>query len=102
MYAIRSYYADEGYRIASSYLKENPDVKAIISGADVLATGVIMALKEEQLNGKVLLAGQDAEIQAIKNIVAGDMTMTIYKPIESLAYTAAFAALKITDRNNFV
>ncbi len=88
---------DEGYRIASSYLKENPDVKAIISGADVLATGVIMALKEEQLNGKVLLAGQDAEIQAIKNIVAGDMTMTIYKPIESLAYTAAFAALKITD-----
>jgi len=88
---------DEAYRIVGNYLKENNDVDAIICGNDALASGAIAALKEHQKNGGVLLAGQDADIQAVRNIVAGDQTITIYKPIESLAFAAANAAIKISE-----
>jgi len=88
---------DEAYRILAKYLKEKDDIDAIICGNDALALGAIAALKEYHKDGRVLLAGQDADIQAVRNIVAGYQTMTIYKPIESLAYTAADAAIKISD-----
>jgi len=88
---------DEAYRIVGNYLKNNNDIDAIICGNDALASGAIAALKEYKKNGRVLLAGQDADIQAVRNIVAGDQTITIYKPIESLAFAAANAAIKISD-----
>lgn len=86
----------EGYEITNNYLKNNiesPD--AIIAGNDAIANGVISALKEHNLAGKVLVAGQDADIQAIRNIVGGNQTITIYKPIEALALAVADAAIKI-------
>jgi D-xylose ABC transporter substrate-binding protein len=88
---------DEAYRILSNYMKEDTELDAIICGNDALASGAIMALKEHKKDGNVLLAGQDADIQAVRNIVAGNQTITIYKPIESLAYAAAYAAVKISD-----
>ncbi len=88
---------DEAYRILSTHLKAENDIDAIICGNDALASGAIEALKEHKKVGKVLLAGQDAEISAVRNIVAGNQTITIYKPIESLAFAAANAAIKISD-----
>lgn len=86
----------EGYEMTNRYLKKTDDIDAIIAGNDNLASGAIAALKEHNLEGKVLVAGQDADIEAIKNIVAGNQTITIYKPIESLAFAAADAAIKIS------
>jgi len=88
---------DEAYRILGRYMSDQNEVDAIICGNDALASGAIAALKEHQKDGKVLLAGQDADIQAVRNIVAGNQTITIYKPIEMLAYAAANAAIKIAD-----
>ncbi len=88
---------DEAYRILTAYLEDKNEIDAIICGNDALASGVITALKEHNKEGKVLLAGQDADIQAVRNIVAGNQTITIYKPIESLAFAAANAAIKISD-----
>ncbi len=88
----------EGYEITNNYLNSDSfdGLDAIIAGNDALATGAISALKEHNMAGNVLVAGQDADIQAIRNIVGGNQTMTIYKPIESLAYAAADAAIKIS------
>ncbi|SMO44811.1 xylose-binding protein [Saccharicrinis carchari] len=86
----------EGYKITNNYLnQENAELDAVIAGNDDLAAGVISALKEHNMGGKVLVAGQDAELQAIRNIVGGNQTITIYKPIESMAHAAANAAIKI-------
>ncbi|TLX78238.1 sugar ABC transporter substrate-binding protein [Labilibacter sediminis] len=86
----------EGYEITNNYLSgENEGIDAIIASNDNIASGVISALKEHNLAGKVLLAGQDADIEAIRNIVGGNQTITIYKPIESLAFAASDAAIKI-------
>lgn len=52
---------------------------------DGMANTVIAALKSHNLNGKVLVTGQDAEVSGIRNILLGDQSMTVYKPIAKLA-----------------
>ncbi|HEX9411895.1 MAG TPA: substrate-binding domain-containing protein [Ktedonobacterales bacterium] len=52
---------------------------------DGMANTVIAALKAVHLNGKVLVTGQDAEKAGIRNILLGDQSMTVYKPIKKLA-----------------
>ncbi len=48
---------------------------------DGMANSVIAALKAKQLNGKVLVTGQDATVAGIHNILLGDQSMTVYKEI---------------------
>ncbi len=52
---------------------------------DGMANSVIAALKTKQLNGKVLVTGQDATVAGIHNILAGDQAMTVYKAINKEA-----------------
>jgi len=52
---------------------------------DGMANTVIAALKAQGLNKKVLVTGQDAEVSGIHNILTGDQSMTVYKPIKKLA-----------------
>jgi D-xylose transport system substrate-binding protein len=51
---------------------------------DGMANTSIAALKAQGLAGKVLVTGQDAEVSGIRNILLGDQSMTIYKPIKKL------------------
>ena len=76
-------------------LENENTVDVVLAGNDALAAGAIQALQEHNKAGEVLVAGQDADIGAIRNIILGHQTVTIYKPIESLAYNAAEAAIKI-------
>jgi len=71
------------------------DFVAILASNDGTAGGAIQALKEEGLMGKILVTGQDAELAASQRIVEGSQAMTIYKPIKSLATTAAELAVKL-------
>lgn len=91
---------DQAYTIVTNTLKKEADIQAIIAGNDVLASGAIQALKEFDLDGQVFVAGQDADLDAIKNIIAGTQTITIYKPIESMAQNAAIAAVNIANGIN--
>jgi len=72
--------------------KQKPD--AIIAANDALANGSIDALKPE-LKGKVLITGQDADLNSMRNIIAGYQTMTIYKPIKPLAQLGGEIAMKL-------
>ena len=55
---------------------------------DGMANSVIAALKTKQLNGKVLVTGQDATVAGIHNILTGDQSMTVYKAISKEANAA--------------
>ena len=55
---------------------------------DGMANSVIAALKAKQLNGKVLVTGQDATVAGIHNILLGDQAMTVYKAISKEANAA--------------
>ena len=69
------------------------NLAGVMCGNDDLAGQAFRALAENRLAGKVVLVGQDADLAACQRIVEGTQTMTVYKPVETLAKTAAeFAA----------
>jgi len=72
---------------------EIPDV--ILSSNDGMSTGTIELLKQYKLDGKVIITGQDAELTACQNIVHDKQTMSVYKPIRKLAFTAAELAMQL-------
>lgn len=86
---------EEAYKTMKEYLDSGQTVDAVIAANDGLASGVIQALKEKGLEGKVMVSGQDADLSAIQRIVAGTQLSTVYKPISSLAYKAAESAVAL-------
>lgn len=69
-----------------------PDV--IIAGNDAIATGAIQSIPESAAH-KMIIVGQDADAMAVRNIINGQQTMTIYKPIRPLANKAAEVAMQL-------
>jgi D-xylose transport system substrate-binding protein len=74
------------------------DIDAVLASNDGTAGGAIQALSEEGLSGKVLVTGMDAETVALQRIAAGTQTMTIYKPLQTLARGAAELAVRMAAR----
>lgn len=73
----------------------NNQIDAVVASNDGTAGGVIQALEGQNLDGKVLVSGQDADIAACQRIVKGTQTMTVYKPIKLIAKEAAHAAVAL-------
>jgi D-xylose transport system substrate-binding protein len=93
---VNNWTFEEGYEAAKECLKNNK-VDAIIAGNDLLARGAIKALQEKGLEGKVLVAGQDADSQACENIIKGLQTMSVYKSIQDIASNAARMAMDMAS-----
>ncbi len=91
----REWLASEALRIMEDALTKNSnDIQAVVASNDGTAGGAISALPP-QLVGKVLVTGQDAALDAVQRVVEGKQTMTIYKPIQPLAFSAVDSALKL-------
>ncbi|MGG6295322.1 sugar ABC transporter substrate-binding protein [Leptolyngbya sp. AN02str] len=75
--------------------KESNDIQIAYVANDGMANTVIAALRAQNLNGQVLVTGQDATLTGIQNILTGDQAMTVYKPIieEARATAQLVAAL---------
>lgn len=71
--------------MAAALTANNNNIQIAYVANDGMAEGAAAALKAQGLNGKVLVTGQDAELAAVRNILTGDQTMTVYKPIKKLA-----------------
>jgi D-xylose transport system substrate-binding protein len=83
-------------RIVNAAISANgADFDAVLATNDGTAGGAIQALNEEGLAGKVLVTGMDAETVALQRIAAGTQTMTIYKPLRTLAQGAAELAVRL-------
>lgn len=68
---------------------------ALLATTDHLAAGGLQALTEEGIAGKILVTGQDADLSACQRIMRGTQTMTIYKPLKTLATYAATVAVDL-------
>ena len=75
--------------------KARGQVVAVVASNDITAGGAIQALEKHGLAGKVLVSGQDANLEAVRRIVKGTQTMTVYKPLMPLARGAAQAAVQM-------
>ena len=94
----------EAMMLAQDIIQNHKDIDAILASADLLSLGVVKALEEANMAGKVIVTGQDADLQACKYILDGKQQMTIYKPIAPLAAKAAELAVqmaggKVCDKN---
>jgi len=68
---------------------------AILTSYDGLARGARQAIDRSGITANIIITGQDAETQAIKDIIAGKQTLTVYKPLKPLAENAVITALKL-------
>jgi len=64
---------------------------------DGMAATVIAALRQNKLNGKVLVTGQDATVAGLQNILLGDQTMTVFKDITKEAQATANVVAAISN-----
>ena len=95
----RDWLAVEALKIMENALTRSDNrVDAVVAANDGVAGGAIQALAEQNLAGKTLVSGQDAELSACQRIAAGTQSMTVYKPIRRLAYKAAEVAVKMARR----
>ena len=87
---VDSWLPEKALQIMENALTANKNnIDAVVASNDATAGGAIQALSAQGLSGKVAISGQDADLAAIKRIVEGTQTMTVYKPIALLADKAA-------------
>lgn len=79
------------------YTKNKGKIDGIVSANDTMAGGIIARLKALGLAGKVPVTGQDASIEGLQRILAGEQCMTVYKNTNleaDLASKLAIAVIK--------
>lgn len=95
---IEDWSSDNANQVLKQYLNLGgtlPD--AIVSAYDGLSTGAVNALIENNIpvSSFPAISGQNAELEACRNIVNGKQTMTVYKPLKNLAKEVANLAMKV-------
>jgi D-xylose transport system substrate-binding protein len=74
--------------------KANNKVDGVLAANDGLGNAAISAVKQRKLK-QIPVTGQDATLQGIQNIVAGDQCMTVYKAIKKEADAASKLAIAL-------
>ncbi len=88
---------EEGYRLMKECLAEKPVIDAVLAANDQLAEGAVKALKEAGYTEMPCISGQDAEVSACQRIIAGTQTMTVYKPLEAIAFKTAEICMQMLE-----
>ncbi len=100
---VVDYMNAEGWKaeLAGNYIYDHTEllksVDGVMCGNDSMATQTIRALAEKRLAGQIIVVGQDADLEACQRIVEGTQLMTVYKPVEKLAQTAAEYAIRMAE-----
>ncbi|RMR88162.1 D-xylose ABC transporter periplasmic-D xylose binding protein [Pseudomonas savastanoi pv. glycinea] len=75
--------------VENALTRNNNKIDGIVASNDATAGGAIQALAAQKLAGKVPISGQDADLAAVKRVIDGTQTMTVYKPLKLIASEAA-------------
>ncbi|MGX1135132.1 D-xylose transport system substrate-binding protein [Streptomyces glaucescens] len=71
------------------------NIDGVYTFNDVVAAGAIAALRRANVTSMPPVVGQDAELPAVRRIVAGEQYMTVYKPYRLQANAAAETAVAL-------
>lgn len=94
--AIRNWDPAIAFKVVENALiASNNQVDAILAPNDSIAGAVIEALQAQGLAGKVIVTGQDAELSAVKRIIQGTQSMTLFKDSREAARKTIDAAIKL-------
>ena len=81
--------------VENALTANNNKIDAIVASNDATAGGAIQALSSQKLGGKVPVSGQDADIAAVRRVLAGTQAMTVYKPLKLIASEAAKLSVQL-------
>ena len=73
------------------------NIVGVYAATDAIAEGAIGALEDAGVDPLPLVTGQDADVAAVRRIVAGQQFMTVYKPPMAQARAAADAAIALVE-----
>lgn len=87
---VKDWNPEEALKIMENVLTKNANkIDAVVASNDGTAGGAIQALAAQKLAGKVAISGQDADLAAVKRVIEGTQTLTVYKPLKLIATEAA-------------
>ncbi|POD56001.1 D-xylose ABC transporter substrate-binding protein [Pseudomonas syringae pv. syringae] len=81
--------------VENALTRNNNKIDGIVASNDATAGGAIQALAAQKLAGKVPISGQDADLAAVKRVIDGTQTMTVYKPLKLIATEAAKLSVQL-------
>jgi D-xylose transport system substrate-binding protein len=93
---VKDWSAAEAMSIVENALTANGNkIDAVVASNDGTAGGAIQALAAQKLSGKVPVSGQDADLAAVRRVLAGTQAMTVYKPLKLIATEAAKLSVQL-------
>jgi D-xylose transport system substrate-binding protein len=93
---VKDWSSAEAMSIVENALTANANkIDAVVASNDGTAGGAVQALASQKLAGKVAVSGQDADLAAVRRVIAGTQTMTVYKPLKQIAASAAKLAVQL-------
>jgi D-xylose transport system substrate-binding protein len=88
----------DGAQVATTFqevLDRTDHLDAVVTASDTVATAVISVLRVRGLAGAVVVTGQDATVDGLRQVLAGEQCMTVYKPVRNEAAAAADLAVAL-------
>ena len=73
----------------------NGEVQGVLAANDDIANAVIGVLKNQGLDGHVVVTGQDAGVAGVQNIITGKQSMTVFKDVPLEAEAASQLAIAL-------
>lgn len=73
-------------------------IDAILASNDGTAGGAIQGLASQNLQGKVPVTGQDAELAAVQRVALGTQAITILKDVRTLSQSAIDLAIQLGNK----
>jgi D-xylose transport system substrate-binding protein len=93
---VKDWSSAEAMSIVENALTANANkIDAVVASNDGTAGGAVQALAAQKLAGKVAVSGQDADLAAVRRVIGGTQTMTVYKPLKQIASSAAKLAVQL-------
>ncbi len=88
----------DGTQVATTFQEifdRTDHLDAVVAASDTVATAVISVLRVRGLAGAIVVAGQDATVDGLRQVLAGEQCMTVYKPARKEAAAAADLAVAL-------
>jgi D-xylose transport system substrate-binding protein len=101
-------YAKSAIIFEQQFAKVGGKLDAVVAANEGLALVAIDILKKRKFKGKICISGQDATVEGLAAVLTGDISVSVYRPIQLEAKSAAELAInmlqgkKITSTTGFV
>ena len=86
--------------MSSAVSDANNNFQGIVAANDDIANAVIGALKQQGLDGRIPITGQDSQVEGLQNVITGKQSMTVFKNIAIEANATAQLAAALINKTD--